>query len=1209
MTEPVLTSKQLNSIIDELRLIGFNIGTEQYFAAQNLLLALAAQGKLSDEPRNLKTWLAPVLCASPKEQETFYQYFEKWLSRQAQALSQDKAVGKIAEAERSSPVRAGLKVWLRRRLRQRSFVAVSSAILLAAIATTVFLVWKAASAPRTLSGSVVNENEQPVEGANISFKGQTIVTDARGHFSLIYKAKDLPINIFVSHPDYEELDYEITASSSDAPLALTLYPRAAVSATPTVDVGTGRNVDPPPVDETTTVDTGLVPSRYFDLVLACALFLPPIVFIAWWLRRLYQRRSMQLKKRDVRSEHQLDTLLVKSAVEKIFRGPAFRRIAQELRRHRRYGSNDIDVQPTVNATIRQGGWFTPVYGSRLEQPEYLALIERASFSDQQAHLEDELIEQLVKDNVLVERFYFHEDPLVCRRANPNEPYLDLQDLSARYPNHNLLIFSDGSTFINPITGQPQSWLDLLAAWQVRALLTPEMPANWGYREWAFSNQDFIVVPASKAGMTILVEIIGTGKAPHIRSRMGAQPFPEMLRERPLRWIEQHEPERDDLNRLCFQLRRYLGDEGYYLLGACAIYPQLRWDLSLYLASRLCERDTLEENLRALVRLPWFRHGSMPNWLRSRLISSLPPEREDIARQALTDLLLSSALKMPERKVFSLPFVKRKSLFWKLIKSEPKDSPLREHVFLNFMSGYKPSKLAMTVPDAVRRIIYPQGQKPLGVRPSMALLLALFFSSAGFISVAYSQPDIAPIAAVKIPAIIVEEPPITPTANLSYTYTPTGGAPGNQYQILITSSDCERSSLRDSTLISPDNSGIRIDSVSSDDCQLMVTVSIAANASPGNVLLTIAKESRELTAITFTIAPVACPRVIINCPRALGLAETTFTASVVGGQPRQKAVYNWTVSAGTILRGQGTPSIVVSGQGSTEVQAITATVQVKGYDAVCPTSASCSSTLIKCPAGSVVVSGAKIFDQYGDINYGDEKARLDNFAIQIQSDPQTRGYIIYYNGNVVRATRAASYLTDIRSVEPYRLRKVPGGSCSDKFMELAIGPTNSFAVTVPPIELEDKRIDVKAKWANVENLLQLRANLSANLIEAIKMSMIKEQAVFKDIAGARSKLLNAINVKPLGVKGDKSPAQKRAVIDANEQFTTSIDGIFTLEDSYPQMRSNEAYQRNIDLLLGIENRISVARSDYNAVVRDYNAMRGSNEAEPSFRVIRPRVRRR
>jgi hypothetical protein len=167
MTEPVLTSAQLNTMMDELRLTGFNIGTEQYLAAQNLLLSLAAQGSLSAEPRKLKTWLAPVLCASPKEQETFYYYFDKWLDRRAQALSQQSNDGKIAEVEGSSPVRPSLRMWLRRHLRQCSFITASVIVLLAVAGAIIFLIWKTAPTTRTLSGSVINESREPVAGANI----------------------------------------------------------------------------------------------------------------------------------------------------------------------------------------------------------------------------------------------------------------------------------------------------------------------------------------------------------------------------------------------------------------------------------------------------------------------------------------------------------------------------------------------------------------------------------------------------------------------------------------------------------------------------------------------------------------------------------------------------------------------------------------------------------------------------------------------------------------------------------------------------------------------------------------------------------------------------------------------------------------------------------------------------------------------------------
>ena len=69
----------LYGFIDELREAGYNIGIAQYVAAQDLLLALAAQGETFARPERLKTLLGPIVCSSPAEQEDFQQRFSQWI--------------------------------------------------------------------------------------------------------------------------------------------------------------------------------------------------------------------------------------------------------------------------------------------------------------------------------------------------------------------------------------------------------------------------------------------------------------------------------------------------------------------------------------------------------------------------------------------------------------------------------------------------------------------------------------------------------------------------------------------------------------------------------------------------------------------------------------------------------------------------------------------------------------------------------------------------------------------------------------------------------------------------------------------------------------------------------------------------------------------------------------------------------------------------
>lgn len=130
-------------------------------------------------------------------------------------------------------------------------------------------------------------------------------------------------------------------------------------------------------------------------------------------------------------------------------------------------------------------------------------------------------------------------------------------------------------------------------------------------------------------------------------------------------------------------------------------------------------------------------------------------------------------------------------------------------------------------------------------------------------------------------------------------------------------------------------------------------------------------------------------------------------------------------------------------------------------------------------------------------------------------------------------------------------------------------------------------NVKGKWSNVESQLQRRADLVENLINTAKMAGVQEQEVFGQIADARSKLLGAGSAAPADAK---TPEQRQAMMDANNTFGGTIGRLLSLQESYPQLRSNEAFMKVQDELSGTENRINTSRMDYNDAVQAYNTER-------------------
>jgi hypothetical protein len=180
-------------------------------------------------------------------------------------------------------------------------------------------------------------------------------------------------------------------------------------------------------------------------------------------------------------------------------------------------------------------------------------------------------------------------------------------------------------------------------------------------------------------------------------------------------------------------------------------------------------------------------------------------------------------------------------------------------------------------------------------------------------------------------------------------------------------------------------------------------------------------------------------VSVSCPSDVDLGSPiTFTASVSGDA---SITYNWSVSAGTISSGQGTSSITVDTAGLGG-QTVTATVELGGLDPSCSRTASCT-TGIK-PANPEPTK----FDEYGNIKFNDEKARLDNYAIQLQNQPGSQGYILAYGACAgeaqARADRAKDYLVNTRGIDASRLVTVDGGCRSELTVQLWIVPTGATA---------------------------------------------------------------------------------------------------------------------------------------------------------------------
>jgi hypothetical protein len=196
-----------------------------------------------------------------------------------------------------------------------------------------------------------------------------------------------------------------------------------------------------------------------------------------------------------------------------------------------------------------------------------------------------------------------------------------------------------------------------------------------------------------------------------------------------------------------------------------------------------------------------------------------------------------------------------------------------------------------------------------------------------------------------------------------------------------------------------------------------------------------------------LPPPVCPNVYITCPDRVELNQpVTFTSSLTGGSGNVTPIFNWTVSAGRIISGQGTGSIKVDSTGLAG-QTLRATLSMGGYPLDC--SASCS---ISFP----VPLTCKKFDEFGALARNDEKARLDNYAIEMQNDPSSTAYVVVYPGQRGRSgqvqnqrTRIVDYLVNSRGFNAGHILTVVGPPRAEMRVELWTCPQGATPSTPAP----------------------------------------------------------------------------------------------------------------------------------------------------------------
>jgi LemA protein len=117
-------------------------------------------------------------------------------------------------------------------------------------------------------------------------------------------------------------------------------------------------------------------------------------------------------------------------------------------------------------------------------------------------------------------------------------------------------------------------------------------------------------------------------------------------------------------------------------------------------------------------------------------------------------------------------------------------------------------------------------------------------------------------------------------------------------------------------------------------------------------------------------------------------------------------------------------------------------------------------------------------------------------------------------------------------------------------------------------------NVNSMWSQIDNQLQRRADLIPNLVETVKGYAAHEESIFNEVTRAREKLITAQGVE------DKARAES--------ELSGALSRLLAIVENYPNLKADANFRQLADELAGTENRIAVARMDYNNAVQLYNS---------------------
>ena len=325
-----------------------------------------------------------------------------------------------------------------------------------------------------------------------------------------------------------------------------------------------------------------------------------------WIARRNQKSVIEQNQND--KPPYFWNINLKGIDKNIFDAQGVKQLSIQLRHRSKTDNFRIDIEKTINATIAQGGSPKFLYKNETSTTDYVLLIDRQSIRNHRARLFNELYEALKAQEVEITRFFYDSDVRVCfNETYPNG--ISISDIQQRYYTARLMLIGTGAQLLSPLSGKLAKWTDIFEQFNHRALFSPRSIKLWGFDEKQLANL-FTTLPATLKGLNYWIEAIDDD------TEIKRETWQTKITDAPNASITP-----DDANPIP-TLQAYFNNDLIEWIAACAIYPSLHFDLTLWLGQQLSTKDNKlcnYENLSKIFRLSWFVQAEMPNETRVALL--------------------------------------------------------------------------------------------------------------------------------------------------------------------------------------------------------------------------------------------------------------------------------------------------------------------------------------------------------------------------------------------------------------------------------------------------------------------------------------------------------------------------------------------------------------------------------------------------------------